>query len=66
MTQEITRETMEQELKGMRNRTPLRIQKSFDEYRIKSGSAGFIQLFKNGKRVQPKNIELVLRKRATR
>jgi hypothetical protein len=47
----------------MSKRKPLRLQKSFDEYVIKTGSAGFIQLFKNGKRVQPKNYQLTLRRR---
>ena len=37
-------------------RLPLRIQKTFDQYEIKTGSAGFILLFKNGKRIQPKNM----------
>lgn len=37
-------------------RQSLRILKSYDTYTIKTGSAGFVQLLINGKRVQPKNI----------
>lgn len=44
-------------------RVPRRIVKSFDLYEINTGSAGFVQLFKNGKRIQPKNARLIIRKR---
>lgn len=39
----------------IRRRKPLRLVKAYDEYRMVTGSAGFIQLFKNGQRIQPKN-----------
>jgi len=45
------------------NRRPLRIQKSYDTYTIKTGDVGFVRLFKNGKRVMPKNSTLVFTKR---
>jgi hypothetical protein len=44
-------------------RKSLRVAKTFDEYVIKTGSAGFVVLTKNGQRIQPKNFELTLRKR---
>ena len=41
-----------------RKRIPMRMLKSFDNYEVKTGSAGFVQLFKNGKRILPKNISI--------
>lgn len=38
-----------------RHRRPLRIQKSYDTYEIRSGSAGFIIVYLNGKRLNKKN-----------
>lgn len=49
----------------MMRRTPQRIKKSFDTYDIKTGSAGFVQLFKNGKRIAPKNYKLRINVRRT-
>lgn len=46
-----------------RRRKPLRLVNAYDEYRIVTGSAGFVQLFKNGRRLQPKNFEITLRRR---
>jgi len=40
-----------------------RIKKSYDNYEVKTGSAGFIQLIKNGKRIQPKNTHIKFNKR---
>lgn len=45
-------------------RRPLRIQKSYDTYEIKTGDAGFVQLIKNGKRVTPKNFSITFTRRA--
>ena len=39
-------------------RTPLRLRKAFDRYEINSGSAGFVQIIRNGKRITPKNTTL--------
>lgn len=36
-------------------RLPARLIKSFDRYTIKTGDAGFVLLYKNNKRIQPKN-----------
>ncbi|MDQ0825376.1 hypothetical protein QFZ60_001549 [Arthrobacter sp. B2I5] len=44
-------------------RKPLRLVKAYDEYQIKTGTAGFVQLIKNGKRIQPKNYERTFRVR---
>lgn len=33
-------------------RRPLRIQKAYDNYEIKFGSAGFVIVYKNGKRLK--------------
>lgn len=43
----------------MRKRIPRRYQKLYDIYSIKTGSAGFVQLFKNGKRIMPKNTTII-------
>lgn len=44
-------------------RKPLRLVKAYDEYRIKTGTAGFVLLMKNGKRITPKNYERTFRVR---
>lgn len=44
-------------------RKPLRIQKAFDSYEIKFGSAGFVIVYKNGKRLKLTSKTLELRKR---
>ena len=36
----------------------MRLLKAFDRYEIKTGHAGFILLYKNGKRIEPKNYRL--------
>ena len=40
-------------------RIPLRIQKGYNRYTVKTGDAGFVQLFLNGKRIMPKNKTIV-------
>jgi hypothetical protein len=42
-----------------KRRLSLRTKKSYDQYIVKTGSAGFVQLFKNGKRIMPKYAVLV-------
>lgn len=41
-----------------RRREPARRLKAFDRYEIRTGSAGFVVLMKNGRRIQPKNTVL--------
>lgn len=41
------------------SRIPLRIQKGYDRYEVKTGDAGFVQLIKNGRRIQPHNTHIV-------
>lgn len=52
--------------RGMRNQVPLRIQKGYDRYEVKTGSAGFVQLIKNGKRIAPKDTHIVFNLRRQR
>lgn len=42
----------------MSKRLPARLLKCFDRYELKTGSAGFVQLYKNGKRIIPKNTRI--------
>jgi hypothetical protein len=44
-------------------RKPLRIQKAFDEYTFKGGHAGFIIVYKNGKRMKLISKALTFNKR---
>lgn len=46
-----------------RSRAPLRIQKSYDIYEVTTGSAGFVILLKNGKRIMPENAHITFNKR---
>lgn len=49
-----------------RHRPPSRIKKSFDNYEIKTGDAGFVLIIKNGKRIIPKNFSIKFNKRKPR
>ena len=46
-----------------KRRRPMRVVKAYDEFQVKTGTAGFVQLIKNGKRIQPKNYERTFRVR---
>ena len=38
-----------------RRRIPARLRKAFERYEVRTGSAGFVLLIKNGDRIMPKN-----------
>ncbi len=44
-------------------RIPARLRKAFDRYEIRTGTAGFVRLYRNGKRIAPKNATIRFNKR---